>query len=212
MSKRFFLTRSRHDMANHYLYAYSNEVLDCAVTKGWRVEKAEDEDNNRRNVQSRLSKGHDLITFNGHGNERSVFGHANEELVGESEAGLLKDAVVFIRSCSSLAGLGRTAVAKGARAVVGYRGEFWFPRVHEYEARPLQDPSAKPVLDASNAIPLRLLHGASVQEAVESSKSKSDEHILKMLSSSEPYDAAALRALVNNAVLLGYEGQPNARA
>lgn len=101
---------------------------------------------------------------------------------------------------------------KGAKAVIGYRDDLWIPRINEYEATPLRDPSAKPVLQVSNLVALKLLKGATAQEAVEASRRKTDELILDMLRRHEPYDSPTLVALLSNDAAIGFAGDPAATA
>ncbi len=210
MAKKLFLTRSNHDIGNAYLHAYSDAILNEAELRGWHVEKAENDKNTRQNVSSRLENKPSLAVFNGHGSEKEVFGIEDAPIVDSSNSHLLSGTICFIRACGCLAGLGAEAVKKGAKAVIGYKGDFWIPRVNEYQATPLRDPSAKPVLDASNAVPLKLLKGATAKEAVEASKKKANEAILHMLVREEPYDSPALKALINNNRFLELQGNENA--
>lgn len=212
MSRKLFIARSGHDIGNSYLFAYSQAIIDEAERRNWRVEKADGGDDCRNNVTARLSNGPQLAVFNGHGSEDEVCGHKDEVVIDSSNAGLLQGTVSFIRACGCLNGIGRSAVKKGAKAVVGYRGDFWIPRVNEFAATPLRDPSAKPVLEASNAVAYRLLKGARVKDAVEASKARANNAIRQMLTRVEPYDSPALRALVNNNLLIDFEGDQNAVA
>ena len=71
MDKRLLITRSRHDPANQYLYAYSDEIIEDAQKLGWKVETAEDEKNNEQEVASRLAKNKPYFVFlNWHGTEQ----------------------------------------------------------------------------------------------------------------------------------------------
>jgi len=208
MTKKLLLARSDHDIGNHYLFMYSQEIVTEAEARGWSVERADNDRNTRKSVHSRLSNKPNLVVLNGHGSDDEVYGFKDEVVLGPYDSALLSGCVAFIRACASLNGLGVRAVKSGAKAVAGYRGDFWIPRIHEYHATPLKDPSARPVLEASNLVPLRLLKGASVQSAVEASKKYSFELISRMLTSGEPYDSPSVRALINNQALLGFEGEP----
>jgi len=211
VTKRLFLTRTQHDFGNRYLYAYSQGIIDEAEGKGWAVERAENEKYTRKNVSSRLSNGPDLVVINGHGSETAdvVFGFNDEPVLDSENSCLLAGSISFLRACGCLAGLGKRATEQKAKAVIGYRDDFWIPRVHEREANPLNDPSARPVLEASNAAPLRLLHGATVEEAVQASREKTSKAIFRILTRQEPYDSAALKALNGNEI--DFEGNGSAR-
>lgn len=206
MNKKLFITRSNHDIGNTYLSAYSQEIIEEAQLQGWRVEKAENENNEKKNVSSRLTNKPNLVVLNGHGSEEEVCGYQDKVILDSSNSKLLSETICFIRACSCMNGLGKDAVKKGAKAIVGYAGEFWIPRINEYEATPLKDPSAKQVLETSNLVALKLTKGATVREAVRASKEKARELMFEMITREEPYDSPALKALVNNNLLLAYQG------
>jgi len=208
--KRLFLARTGQDLGNQYLYAYSQEILDEANNRGWIVEKSENELHTRTNTCSRLSNKPGLVVLNGHGSEDAVFGFNDEPVLDSENSHLLAGSVSFMRACGCLSKLGKKAVAAKAKAVIGYRGDFWICKVNEYTATPLQDPSARPVLEASNAAPLKLLHGATVEEAVNASKEKTLKAIFRILTREEPYDSGALKALIGNEI--SFEGDGNATA
>lgn len=211
--KRLLITRSRHDIGNQYLYAYSEEILEEAKERGWAISQAEDEKNNPKQVQSFLSKNApNLVVFNGHGTERAVCGHKDETLVDTSSARLLDKTVVFARACSAVSELGKTAIENGCKAFIGYRGNFTIPRISEYESTPLRDPAARPVIEVSNVIPTNLLDGAAVQYAVKAARQKGAKLLLKMLTSEEPYDKAVFKAAFDNHVNLDFIGQHDAAA
>lgn len=213
MQKRLLLTRSRHDIGNQYLYEYCEEVLKDAESLGWKADSVENEKNNGRELQSRLSKTNpDFIFFNGHGNDGAVFGHKNEALVDSASAHVLGNRVVFARSCSALNLLGKEAVKKGCRAFIGYAGQFLIPRTNEYESTPLRDKTARPVLEVSNLVGKLLLKGDTVGQAVDAAQQKAADLMLKMLASQEPYDAATFRALHQNYSVLSFVGDPDAKA
>ncbi|MDO8625334.1 MAG: hypothetical protein Q7R47_04595 [Candidatus Diapherotrites archaeon] len=210
--KKLFVTRPNNDDGTAYLSVWSNEIIQQAKDKGWTVLQSDGAKATRLEVQSKLEKTPpDLVCFNGHGNEREIYGQGAEVLMDSSSAGLLDHTVTFARSCESLVVLGKKAVEKGCRAFVGYSHQFWFPKVKQYELTPLEDPAAKPVLEVSNTIPIKLIKNATVSEAIEASKTLSRKYILKMIVSKEPYDRAALRALVQNDSCVGFVGDPDAK-
>lgn len=211
MRKLFLLTYSDHDIGNAYLAAFSKLLEPEAVAHGWSVEKAVGAENTQKNVMARLKRHPDFCAFNGHGNENELYGHFNEIVLKPSDAAGLAGSVAFIRACGCLAGLGKAAVKAGAKGVVGYRGDFWIPRVNEYASTPLKDPPARLVLEASNAVALKLLKGGSASEAVEAGRAKAREAILRILTREEPYDVPALKSLVNNDALLDFEGDAGAK-
>lgn len=209
--KRLFLLRTRHDIGNQYLYVYSEEIVVVAQDHYWVINKIEDKNSNKKELFSRVKKNRpNLIIFNGHGENDYICGYANECLIDINSASILDKTVVFSRSCSALNELGKESVSKGCIAFIGYNDEFQIPRVNEFEATPLRDPTTKPVMEVSNLVAKQLLKGASVKEAVTAAKKKASELILKMLTSKEPYDAAAFKALFNNHLSLDFEGDSEA--
>jgi hypothetical protein len=190
MERRLLLTRSRHDIANQYLYAYSEEIISEAGNRGWKVFKAEDRSNTASEFDSRLEKNKpNFIFFNGHGDDGAVSGIDNEILVDIPTASKLSGTVVFARSCSALSSLGKSAVESGCTAFVGYRGSFIVPHLDEYESLPLQNPLARPVMEVSNLVGLHILKGDTVANSVASAQNKAAELMLKTLASKEQYDA-----------------------
>ncbi|MCX6770980.1 MAG: hypothetical protein NTX79_02910 [Candidatus Micrarchaeota archaeon] len=212
MEQRLLLTRSRHDIANQYLYAYSEEILDDAQKAGWKVDRVEDGKCVETELDSRLSKNKPVfVFFNGHGSNVSIHGNNNEKLVDDKSASKLAGTIVFARSCAALNGLGKAAVKDGCRAFIGYSGSFIVPHINELESTPLRDQTAKPVLEVSNLVGKHILKGDTVQNSIGAAQSKASDTILKMLVSSEPYDGATFRALYQNSAFLGFVGDPNAK-
>lgn len=190
--------------------AYSEEILEDAKQRSWKIEKAEFTENEKKNVASRLANKPNLVVFNGHGTPDAICGDRDNPVLESSNAHLLAGTISFIRACACLGKLGQKAVQSGAKAVVGYSGDLWIPRMNEMEATPLSDPTAKPVLDSSNTVAFKLLKGATVSEAVSASKNKANKEIMQILSRDEPYDSPALRALVINNINLNFEGNADA--
>lgn len=214
MKKRLLLTRTKKDdIANQYLYVYSDEIIKEAESRGWNADIVEDENNTGNEIESRLKKtSPDFVFFNGHGTPASIHGHKNDKVIDVKSASLLKEKVVYARSCDALSELGTEAVNKGCKAFIGYKGKFLIPRTNEYESTPAKDKTARPVLQVSNIIGKRLLKGATVQKAIDDTQSRARELMLEMLGSEEPYDAATFKALYRNYSLLSFEGDARATA
>jgi len=208
--KRLFITRTDSDPGNACLFAYSKEIIDHAEELGWDVQKAENEKDTRQNVLSRLASKYHLIVFNGHGTREEVTGHEGKMIVNVGDAPLLSDSVTYIRACSCLDGLGKEAVRKGAKAVVGYREEFWISHFNEYAATPRKDPSSRAVMEVSNLIPLKLLKGSTVKETIDAAKNKANSMIYNMLVKNDFYDSATLQTLLHNDEALDFEGKGDA--
>ena len=206
------VTRSRHDIGNEYLYAYSEHIIQLANQRGWKIEKVENKDNVKNTLHSRLNKNRpDFVFFNGHGSDQTIFGYGNQPIIGEADASLLKQTIVFARSCAALNILGKTAIERGCKAFIGYGDNFIIPRTHEYHLQPLNDPVVKPVLEISNAVPEHLIKGASAEESVHMTKEKAQKLLLKMLQSQEPYHAATFKAIYHNHISLNFCGDAEAK-
>jgi hypothetical protein len=209
---RLFITRPQYDKGTEYLYAWSEKIIESAEERGWKVDKSDASKVTKKEVHSRLKKKPaDFVFFNGHGNESEMCGHNHELIMEKDSSHLLKDSITFTRACNCVVGLGKLAVKNGCNSFIGYLGEFWIPRVHEYESTPLKDPVAKPVLEVSNMIPLSIIKKSTVSESIDSSKKLAIKYISKLLVSDEPYDIAALKALSQNNDCLDYEGDGNAK-
>ncbi len=208
--KKLLITRSRHDLGNQYLYSYSRELIKEAEDHLWQVNRAEDENNNEKEIKTRISKNKPkLVIFNGHGNERTIYGHNDKPAINLDGTRVLDKTIVFARCCGAIKVLGKKAIKEGCIAFIGYTDDFTIPHVNEYAANPLEDPTAKPVLEVSNTVAKSLIKGSSAEEAVENSRKKAEKLILKMLESNEPYDSPALMALIENQEYLKIEGKLN---
>jgi hypothetical protein len=193
------------------LFAYSEEILDRASEFGWDVQKADREKAERSNVLSRLAGRFHLIVFNGHGSPNEVTGHDGKMIVNSDDAHLLSGSIVYVRACGCLSGLGKEAVKKGAKALIGYRDELWISHFNEYRATPLKDPATRPVMEVSNLIALKLLKGSSVKETLEAVQNKTDGIVYNMIVKNDFYESATLQALLHNDTALGFEGSEDAR-
>ena len=209
--KCLLLTLPRHDPVTHYFYAYSEAILREAEKRGWNTEKCEGKGLARKEIESRLSAHRSsLAVFNGHGSNSTVEGNKDETILDPQNAHLLANVTAFVRACSSLVELGPLAVAKGCKAFIGYRRRFWFASTDGYMSRPLNDPIAQPVLETSNIVPLALLKGSTVDEAVEASHAAALKHALRLAGSSDPLQIEAFKYLMLNDAALAYEGNGNA--
>lgn len=207
---KLLITRPNYDPGMEYLFAWSKEIIEQAEEKGWVVSKADGPNANRKEVQSKLEKTHpDFVVFNGHGSQSEIFGQNSEPLIDLDSVSSLKNTITFARSCDCLLGLGEASLNNGCQAFIGYSGQFIFPMLHQREANPLKDAAAKPVLEVSNQVPLKIIKGSSVREAVNASRTLANKHILKLVLSEELYDRAILRALIQNDSFLGFKGNEN---
>ncbi len=209
--RKMLIVRPDYDVGSNYLFVWSQEVIDFAIKKNWCVEKSDGVKATKQEFESRINNKPDFVFINGHGEEDVVFGHARCSLVDTNNCAVLKGTITFTRACNCVQKLGKKAVAEGCTAFIGYWKEFWVPRLHTHESTPLQDPLAKPVIEVSNAIPESIIKGHTVEEAINTSTAIAEKHLLKLITSNEQYDRAILRAMLNNASALSYEGEKNAK-
>jgi len=215
VQKRLLLTRSRHDLYNQYLYPYCEEVLAAAERQNWKRDRAEDGNNTRQTVHSRLEgNDYDFVFFNGHGTEdgAAILGNYDEVVMDGGSSGLLKGTIVYARSCFVRKALAKNAIASGCAAFIGHSGLFIIPHMDRFESTPIRNPVAKRVLEVSNLIALHILKGDTVENSVQVSMDRASELMLKTLVSREPEDIAVFRALYTNFATLGYEGDGKASA
>jgi len=149
--------------------------------------------------------------FNGHGSDELIQGHNNETLVNTSSSNLLRGTIVYARACKCLNRLGSAAIKNDGRAFIGYKGKLIVWSINEGAAKPLQDPAVEPVLTASNQVPISILKGNSVEEALKKSKKVAEKKMLELLQSNEPYSAPALKGLFSHYFLIDFEGDSTAR-
>ncbi|MFH1224371.1 MAG: hypothetical protein V1676_01055 [Candidatus Diapherotrites archaeon] len=190
----FFITLPEHDDTTAYLSAWAGELIELAKQKGLAVFEFRRERASAAEVGKFLGrKNPKLAMFNGHGGEDWVAGHRNEVLIksGQNER-LLKDKVIYCRSCSSAAKLGRDCVQSGAAAFIGYCDLFGFPINPQKSATPLRDEFAKPCLDVSNQAVKSLLKGNTAGEAYVSSQAAAERWIEKLQQSDAPPEAPHL--------------------
>jgi len=180
----FLITRPEHDEATHYLSKWSESSLHLAKSKGMKIMDLHMSKANRKEVEGRLKKQHpEFVVFNGHGNERTVFGHKDEPIIilGENEI-LLKNKIVYSISCSSVKKLGIESVESGARNYTGFEDDFFLVFEPEKFSRPLEDKTAKLFLDPSSLFIESVIKGNNIKEAYEKTKKMMDKNFRLSLS------------------------------
>lgn len=189
------VTRPNYDFPTTYLYQWSELVIDEAKSKGITVLDLDGKKANKRNFVSYISRNNPrLIFLNGHGSRDCVTGYDNEILLdaGNCEV-LLREKIIYARSCEAGARLGPLSVEKGATAFIGYNKDFWLIRSKERQTKPLSDPIAKLFLEPSNLVPITLIKGNNVKDAYNKSQDSMRRNFSYMISSKasqEERDAA----------------------
>lgn len=206
------IIRTNHDIATHYLFYWSDYLIKEAEAIGLKPIKIEGHAINKETVKKRIKKKKPkFISFNGHGTASSFLDNKKEGFLDVDSANLLSKTVTFARSCDSLKELGKEAVKRGCYAFIGYKKKFWIARQHEMGSRPIQDPIAKPIFEASNLIGISLLKGKTVKEAINISHGYSAKAILDLIYSEEPLASASLSAVMRNDEALDFEGIPSVK-
>ncbi len=161
------ITRPRYELVTHYFYHWSEEIVKEAKKRMSGVTDLQREKASRKLVESYLDKQKPGIAiFNGHGNDTCIAGQ-NEEILIESgkNSYLLKDKVVYMRSCDSGKTLGPQAIKEGCKAFIGYSELFRFWTDKALVTDPLKDTYAQPFFETSNQVALSLVKGKTPKEA-----------------------------------------------
>lgn len=166
-NKGFLITRPRHEILLNLLFHWSNPVVDEAQLKQFRIFDLEGDKANREIFVSYMVRNKPtLVFFNGHGSDNAIRGNDNAVLIETNDgAELLRDTVVYARSCNAAKKLGVRAVEKGCRSFIGYKHKFAVAHSIVDVSRPLEDELAKLFIEPSNLVPISLLKGNSAGEA-----------------------------------------------
>ncbi len=212
MAKTFLITTPEYDPTTDYVSKWSQEIVKTAENNGFNVINLKKEKANRKELESRLTKSNPtFVMFNGHGNQDEVHGHNDQALLKTDENDhILKDTVVYARSCDSLTRLGKSCSKKGTRAFVGYSMPFMFFADPGRTTNPTKDELAAPCFISSNVIPSSLLKGNNVREAVEKFRDQTNKLIALWKTKSDMEASFVIGCLMWNKLALGIEGDDNA--
>ncbi|MCJ7740919.1 hypothetical protein MUP32_06455 [Candidatus Microgenomates bacterium] len=203
------ITRPNHDNTTNYLYEWSKYILDFAHKAKTRMVDLAGSKVTKSNFTSYVKKlKPGFIMINGHGNNDSVCGQKDEVLVKKNEnEDILKDIVVYARSCSSASGLGKSCAKKVNTTYIGYDADYFFMFDEDKLFHPLKDDTAKMFLEPSNYIAISLLKGYTAQEADAKSKDMIKQNIFKLLAKTESSEDQSMLPLMmwnyNHQVCLG---------
>lgn len=210
--KTILFSRPSHDDITAYLHLFSKHLVKLAFDKGYRVSDQEKEKANKLAILSVINKMKpNFIMFNGHGNSKEICGHNDETVIkaGKNHK-LLSSSIVYSLSCSSAQELGPVSVEDGAVAFIGYDDDFALGTDTRYETTPSRDKVAKLFLDPSNLLVETLLKGNSIKVAMERCKTKMEENISQLRTSTEPEAADYLPWLFYNCMSLVAHGNKDA--
>lgn len=195
MNSTLLLTRPDHDRGTKYLYHWSKYVIETAASKGLKVLDLERKKATRVFFNSYIKKNNPrLIFLNGHGGKDCVCGYDNEIILDKKNCkDLLKEKILYVRSCEAGSFLGPLTIQEGATAFVGYSNKYWLIRSPEKNTKPLDDKIAKLFLEPSNQVPISLIKGNTVRSSFEKSQKDMYRNFNYMISSkatTEERDAA----------------------
>lgn len=193
------ITRPKYEVVTHYLYYWSQAIIDEAKRRKLAVIDLEKKKVTRKNVESYLDKQEpSMVIFNGHGDAVSVTGHEEEPLIESGKnSHLLKDKVVYMRSCDSGKVLGPQAVKEGAKAFIGYQELFRFWTNGDFIQKPLKDNYAAPFFETSNQVAISLVKGKTPKESHEDSL-KTYEKVIGQLLTSKAENSFVVADLIWN--------------
>jgi hypothetical protein len=188
---KMIITRPQHDVTTKYLSAWAEEIVYFAESKGAEVIDLRKEKANKNDFVGRVKKLRpDVVFLNGHGDDDCVTGHDNKELVKAGDNhNILEGLITYALSCNSGKVLGPKVAKNKNTTYIGYKDQFIFMADSNYATRPLEDPKAKPFMEASNQVMISLLKGNRAREASEKSKNRFRDSYIKLSSSSSDSDS-----------------------
>lgn len=186
-NKAVLITRPNDDPTLNFLYFWTEEIVNEIKKRQYKLLDLKGAKANKKDFESYLAKNNpELILFNGHGTKNSIQGHNNETLVElHFNEGIIKDRIVYARSCESAAMLGSKSKA---RVFIGYIWKFVFYYYESNISHPLKDKIAKKFLAPSNLISTTLLKGKTANEAHTRSKNMMLKYYFEMVSSKGSYE------------------------
>ena len=205
---RILLIRNDHDPITHYRYKWSDPIKNIAEKKGIKTDCVDGPKVTKSEVESRIKKlNPSFLILNGHGSDKSFYGHKGEIIFDSKDTACLKNKIVFSRACNCAKTLGKVAVNNSkCKAFAGYKFEFWNVRNTDTEIKPLNDQISQPIWEISNTTPISLIKGSTMDEAIEASHRKATKEISKLLFSEEPSAISVMRAIITNDEGLIYHG------
>lgn len=201
MNKSILLTRPNHDTATNYLCIWSECILNEAFKKDITVYDLKGTKATKVNFDSYLkAKKPGFLFLNGHGDAVTITGFNNEPLLeSRSDKKLIKDTIIYARSCDAGQILGNKLVEDGVRVFIGYKRKFLCAYLPSKISKPLEDSLVKFFLQPSNLIPTTLLKGHSAKTVHERSIIAMQKNFRKMISSiASPEERFAAKWLYGN--------------
>ncbi|MBK8483871.1 MAG: hypothetical protein IPL31_05875 [Saprospiraceae bacterium] len=187
MSKSILITRPNHDLITNYFCSWSQEIIDLAKKKSIQVYDLKGKKSSRKVFES-YTETHcpSLVFLNGHGNANLLAGYNNEPMVNQTT--ILKNSIVYARSCEVGQYLGSKLIANGAKSFIGYKRKFFVGYTPEKITKPLEDTIAGLFLKPSNLVISTLLKNNSAEEAHKRSQKQMYRNFRKMVSSTASFE------------------------
>jgi len=201
MKTGILITLPASDDVTEYLSAFSKDIILSSRENQIAIKPLERKEVTRDNVERMIKKlDYNMIVFNGHGSPKSILGHKNEKIISADENHyLLKDRIIYARSCWSVMELGEKCVRGNKNGCfIGYRIPFMFIIDTTRATNPLKDNTARIFFETSNLIPLGLIKGHTAGDSNESSKKKMLKEITKALGRKDKDSHAIAQTLWNN--------------
>lgn len=198
------MTLPRHDDVTEYLSQFSQQIEDLAKEKNIEIKSLRDKEAIRIIFEKIIkSQDYKMVVFNGHGSENSINGYKETILQAGVNDFLIKDRIVYARSCNAAVILGVKCTKNSKEGCfIGYDRPFQFYVNTKWTGNPLKDNTARVFLESSNLVPISLIKGNSTFHANENSKKQILKNIRKTISNPDAESFKIAEALWNN-----YEGQ-----
>ena len=174
MTKQFLITRPRHDKETSYLHSFSKAIVGIVrENKNIHLTELEGEKANRENFELAMHSSHSTLAYlNGHGDEKTVFGHNDAPILDDDNIKLAREKIICALACSSLVKLGPLAIEEGAKAYLGYRDEFMLVGDPSKSAVPDKDKNAAPFRKVCHMLINSLVSGEPAGEAIKKTKAE----------------------------------------
>lgn len=184
MNKVILVTRPDHDLITTYLLQWSEYVINLANKRNIKVLDLSGKKANKKIFTSYIVKNDPiLVFFNGHGNEDVIAGYDNEPLVtANKNEKLLKEKIVYARSCDAAENLGELCIKNKTIAFIGYKKKFTICYSDSSVNHPLQDDIAKLFITPSNLVPMSFLKGNIAKDVYRKSQESMARNFSYMLS------------------------------
>jgi hypothetical protein len=199
MDKGLIITLPDYDDVTQYLSIWSSDIITKAEENSICVRKIEGKEVIKENFEKSMNKlNYKMIIFNGHGSAKTILGHNGEPIIEKEKNGhLLKNRIVYARSCESADSLGELAKSSEG-CFIGYNLPFMFYVDINWTGNPKKDPVADIFLSSSNQIPISIIKGNTCGDAHKNSQKHILKNINKVLRRKTPDAYRIAEALLNN--------------